>query len=483
MNVFNGGKPPDDIRPTGAISGLGVTTVDNMDFQDVDSNNKIKKTEIKTTELIQNNPEKQVTKELFLYETTDISPFCVLVENKDPSFKGKLNPIKVNEIIFTCHPELDNKIKEIESAGRNRIRVLCKDAKTANNLVLSKYLKEKQFEAYIPKSSILKQGVIKGIDVDITEEFLKKKIRKFDEHCKFTVENVRRITKAIVDTKDNQKKIVQTKSIIVTFKTQILPKYIALGHVRLEVNPYVQRVILCYNCFRYGHSSKQCKSKKRCLRCMGDHKMEECNNLDKKIACFHCRGSHATNEIKKCQEFNRQKEIKTAMAYKNFSYKEAEKFYPQVSYASIAADKSDSNIDLDQLDEILNNSQNFENSNNNNKTTSPYFTQIKSPPKRARPTYPNSVLEQHKQILSQASTSQPKNSLLSDVIYQSNLSNQKDRLRPLSQNVDNQNLNVNKVVELVLSVLNILRQNKNFDINKQELVHLINTKLSSSQFY
>lgn len=474
MNVFNGGKPPDDIRPTGAISGLRSDKINNMDCQE----NVLGKV-VNPDENAKNNEfSKQVTRIQFLYETTDLAPYQVLIENKDPDFKGKLNPIKVNDIIYACHPELDNKIKEIESTGRNRIRVQCRDGKTANSLILSKYLKDKNLDIYIPKSSVLKQGVIKGLDIDITDEILKNRIKKFDEHCIFSVINTRRITKSIIDKKDNQKKIIQTKSVIVTFKTQNLPNYVALGHVRLEVTPYVQRVMLCYNCFRYGHTSKQCRSKKRCLKCEGDHQLVECN-LDKEIKCFYCKGDHATNEIKKCSEFSRQKDIKSAMAHQNLSYKEAEKYFPKISFASIVAKHAERDVDLRDLDEILvNNTQLAQNSKNKQKPNSSYFTQIKTSTKRARPSSPNRILEQHKQILSQHLFPQPQSNILNDSLYQSNLNSIRNQQGTFSQETNKQNLDFNQMVDVVLSVLNILRQKNTFDINKQELENLINTKLS-----
>jgi len=49
-----------------------------------------------------------------------------------------------------------------------------------------------------------------------------------------------------------------------------------------------------------------------------------------------------------------------------------------------------------------------------------HFTQIKAQ-KRARPTTPNPVFEQHKQIVSHFSISQPNSNLLNDSIYQSNI--------------------------------------------------------------
>lgn len=55
MNVFNGGKPPDDIRPTGAISGLRNGNQENMDYQENDPSKVVKISEKKNKILNQTN--------------------------------------------------------------------------------------------------------------------------------------------------------------------------------------------------------------------------------------------------------------------------------------------------------------------------------------------------------------------------------------------------------------------------------------------
>lgn len=84
-------------------------------------------------------------------------------------------------------------------------------------------------ELYIPKFIIHRQGVIRDIDIDFSEDYNKNKIRQYDRHCNFEVFNVKRITRRVEKyTSENVKmqEYVPTKSCIVTFKSQILPKYI-----------------------------------------------------------------------------------------------------------------------------------------------------------------------------------------------------------------------------------------------------------------
>lgn len=161
MSVNNGGKPPDGFSPpTGAITGLGNTMI----METTESNGIVN---------TKKNIGLEKVKAKLLYALTDIGPFNIVIENSSQEFTGKLSAIKINEKIFYHHPELDNKIKEIESVGRNRVKVQCKDGKSANYLILSKKLEKDNLDVYIPKSFITRQGVIYGVENDISIEFIK----------------------------------------------------------------------------------------------------------------------------------------------------------------------------------------------------------------------------------------------------------------------------------------------------------------------
>lgn len=88
---------------------------------------------------------------LFKYDKDDCGPFHVYIEHADKNFGARLNAMKIGETLLLTHPELDNKINNIESVGRNRIRVNCKDAVSANALAGSVLLKKHNLDAYIPK--------------------------------------------------------------------------------------------------------------------------------------------------------------------------------------------------------------------------------------------------------------------------------------------------------------------------------------------
>lgn len=60
---------------------------------------------------------------------------------------------------------------------------------------------------------------------------------------------------------------------------------IYIGWRRYKLYDHV-RVIQCFKCGRFNHLSKQCKSKKVCLKCSGDHSENECVFVD--LSCTNC---------------------------------------------------------------------------------------------------------------------------------------------------------------------------------------------------
>nr|CAH7754458.1 unnamed protein product [Callosobruchus chinensis] len=73
------------------------------------------------------------------------------------------------------------------------------------------------------------------------------------------------------------------------------------------VSNYIQKVILCHNCMRYGHLGKQCKSKPKCAKCFEEHSTSSCNHIPDDPKCFYCEGNHYTFEMRKCDEFHVQR--------------------------------------------------------------------------------------------------------------------------------------------------------------------------------
>lgn len=397
-------------------------------------------------------------RQVFLYASTDSAPFNVYIENTSADFTGGLNPIKVGGIILTAHPEIDNKIIRISSIGRNRIKVEFSDYIAANRLVRSIQLFKHSLEAYIPKFHIYRKGVVRGVSQDLSEGYLKCNIKPC-EHNSFTVDEVKRITRKTGKIGEDGEEIRQpTQSIIVSFKSSTLPKYIIINKVRCEVECYVQRVLICYRCYRYGHIGKQCKASPRCIKCGENHASDSC---DMSIKCLHCGGGHYATQLSECPEFQRQKRIKNTMSVNNMSYSEAAKSIPKKTYALVTQGNKDIYRD--------------------NRSRSPQSLpqNVQTPSKRIRsPSLEDEIAQQHKKIVAQYTIPNKPGGILSQSSHGSpraaSSGGNKDDLDEVKQFI------FTNVLEVVKRIVNTMKQSNNFEINFSDMHNLIANQLSSS---
>jgi len=60
----------------------------------------------------------------------------------------------------------------------------------------------------------------------------------------------------------------RTKTVILTFASPQPPKHI-IGrlYMRVPVAPYIPKPLRCFNCQKYGHSSRACKNSAACVKC------------------------------------------------------------------------------------------------------------------------------------------------------------------------------------------------------------------------
>ena len=267
------------------------------------------------------------------YGFTDSGPFHVFLESKEGNL-GRLHPMSIGKLILLHHKEIDQNVIEINSVGRNRVKVIFRTFPAANKFLDSKILLEKGIDAYIPTFLIRRIGVVRNVDLSLTDADIVSMLNS-DQSYNVMVLSVKRFTRKVSN--NGETPIYKnTGTVMVTFKGQKLPSSVTLCRVKCSVEPYVQRVVQCYNCLRYGHVSKQCKSKIRCNRCGGEHGADSCNSLTT-ISCIHCKGEHISISHQNCPEFTKQKAIKTLMAHQNISYREA-KDRNEHSFSSVVRD-------------------------------------------------------------------------------------------------------------------------------------------------
>jgi len=71
----------------------------------------------------------------------------------------------------------------------------------------------------------------------------------------------------------------RTNTVILTFASPQPPKHITGGYLRVPVEPYIPNPLRCFNCQKYGHSSRACKSTALCMHCgESGHEAAHCKN-------------------------------------------------------------------------------------------------------------------------------------------------------------------------------------------------------------
>lgn len=247
------------------------------------------------------------------YASIDSGPFIIYAETIN---RVRLHPMRVGKIIRNFNLELYKNITMIKDIGRNRVKIVVNsNYKDANALIDQECWATQNIVCFIPSFSLYKQGVIRDVDTTLTEnEIVNYAISDI------TVTQAKRIYK-IRELEDKSKIKVPIPVVIISFRGQYLSRDIKLLGVKCNVDNYKQKVIQCYLCLRYGHTSQVCKNKLRCENCgASEHEKRYCEN---QIKCIFCNGPHKATDSKNCPEFVRQKAIKDIMAEKNLTFPEA----------------------------------------------------------------------------------------------------------------------------------------------------------------
>lgn len=273
----------------------------------------------------------------------NIKNIYVMIEGTNLENLGRIHPLRVGHIL---HKKLMIKnIIETKAMGKNRVRVQLHSLKDANDLVNNTLLEKENLKAFIPNHILEAKGILRGVDTYFDNEYILANIKSSSR-----IISVNRLEKNII--KDGNTIRVKKQSVIVVFEGNILANEVRIDSVNFPVERFYGRPTQCYKCLRFGHISKQCRSKvKLCISC-GEEIDENIQHVcTAENFCVHCqvRNSHkSTSNI--CPYFKKQQKIRSIMIDNSLTFKEAEKIHENL-FTTVATgnrfDALENNQDMD----------------------------------------------------------------------------------------------------------------------------------------
>ena len=186
---------------------------------------------------------------------------------------------------------------------------------TGNKELWDKLFATKQVSGYdistrVPGLAMQLRGVLYGVPMELSEE----------EIVEMSKRRGMVRAKRLWTRKAGEK--VPSQSVKVEFQS-VRPSSVKLGGLWFDVHVFIPGPMRCYNCQRLGHFRDQCRGKKRCSRCGGEHDVSECAPGVQKYCC-NCYGEHSA-AYGGCPVMRQGKEVQRYRVCHQVSYAEAVK--------------------------------------------------------------------------------------------------------------------------------------------------------------
>jgi len=153
------------------------------------------------------------------------------------------------------------------------------------------------------------KGVITGVPMNVGMEELKRHLKGGEivmaQRLKTTREGVKK----------------DSGTVLIEFEGDNMPKKVYLGYMSYPVRMYVPRPLRCFNCQRFGHIANNCREKKRCARCGGEHDYGECGT-GVQPKCCNCGGNHNV-AYGGCKVMRQENKVQKIRVERRITYAEA----------------------------------------------------------------------------------------------------------------------------------------------------------------
>lgn len=236
----------------------------------------------------------------------------VSLNSRNRTIDKDRNVMKITNYLMKNGIKLDS----IKSSGFGKAEITFIDIVHANRcLDLNNKEGELLVKFVIPNRIKKCKGIIKDWDSDMPLDELVSAI----DNSKNIIQ-MERMKERQFSAKDRRVVTSYSHLVMVTMEGGNIPQYFSMygGVTRISVRPFVEPVIQCFSCLRFGHTQDKCGRYKTCHTC-GKAFHGECSE---KACCINCGGCHSSKD-KNCIVYQENCEIKNIMADRNISAFEA----------------------------------------------------------------------------------------------------------------------------------------------------------------
>lgn len=222
---------------------------------------------------------------------------------------------------------------EVKKMFSDKVRVIFSDINEANSCVQDKDFSA--FRVYIQANIVEVDGVV-IMDLDENEKMLEMGVGKLEKSSETNIKILevyrmkrKSIRESVVSTMtesgpevhvENKIEWVPAKAVRVTFQGSILPDFIKVYGVVVQVLAFNPKVMYCEKCLRYGHTKAYCNNKHRCQKCGLVHDLNAVCEVSE-FSCPNCKKKFSTKDHKcEAREVFVDSLIKKAQTRHNLSY-------------------------------------------------------------------------------------------------------------------------------------------------------------------
>ncbi|CAH0702429.1 unnamed protein product [Spodoptera exigua] len=210
-------------------------------------------------------------------------------------------------------------IEKIRYINPYKIRVDMKNEDSVEILEKSRKIIENNWRIQRAMEVNFSYGVIRDIDIDLTEDEMLKRIECTEPAQLISVQRLMRRNSDGEGWKPSE-------SVRLCFKGSFRPATISVDGLRIRVEQYIFPVTQCSRCWKLGHTTQRCPSTKIiCPKCSGNH-----NNCETTLfKCPNCSGQHMAL-VRSCPSYLKEKRLREIMAEYNCTYRRALTMYVPV---------------------------------------------------------------------------------------------------------------------------------------------------------